>query len=188
MPAIPFWSQSEDADAWNTLVINDEALPGIATVDVEKARDIEVKKTKGDDGVNLEDNGRTPADVSITLTIWTVEQWTAWQRIRPKIDPHGAGGIRSPLNASHPELADSGIDFIYIKSISSSAPSNRSGKVIRLSAQQWFPKPKPAKTTQKPKTAETPFRFDIEPLPGQYRIDLASEPADSGLSQETLFG
>lgn len=152
MAAQPFWVTDDQSDlAWDFCWLGEDLLPGIASLSVETAREIDVQRQKGSNGANLSDDGYEPATVSITLQIYTADQWATWQKVRPKIDPRNAGGLKRPLQIVHPETADAGVENVYVRRISTSNPSARSGKTISIDCIEWFPAPKPAKKSTTPK-------------------------------------
>lgn len=157
MGSIPFWGGSGDssgdsAQEWNTIFLGEDVLPGSAQfTSVRKARGIDVQKSKGTDGATLKDEGFEPGRVSIEVTLWEPGHWDEWQRIRPKIDPQKAGGLRTPLDISAPETDEAGITQVYVQEIEQ-APPRGGKKVYRLDCIQWFPEPKAAKTSTTPKS------------------------------------
>jgi len=153
--AMPFWADSEaESSAWNTVILGKDFLPGICEVEASKGRDLDIKKAKGQDGYTMTDNGATAGKVTITMTLVTKDDWIVWQQIRPRIDPNRPGATRAPLEMSHPETQDRGIQNIVVSSIKGSAPTARAGKVIVIECEEWFAKPKKAKTKSKPDKAD----------------------------------
>jgi len=154
MAGVPFWADgSLDAQAWNFCWLGEDFLPGLVEVEVDKGRAVDKQKSKGSDGPTLKDEGYEGAVVTITLTIWTAEQWDAWQSVRPKIDPQRAGGLRTPLAIDHPETQDAGVATVYVRRIRSGAPRG-SKKTYTLDCLEWFAAPKETKTEKKPKTKD----------------------------------
>jgi hypothetical protein len=151
----------------------------------------------GSDGVVLTDNGSQAAEGEIALTIWTAEQWDDWQRIKPKLDPQKAGGIRSPLTIVHPEAASAGVDTIVLKQMQESHPRKGGSKVIQMEVLQWFPAPKPARVRKEPdqevRKAQDPGNVFLTPGEGLEGLrnpdgsvmDLGA-PGGSGLSQREM--
>ena len=152
MGAQPFWvDEGGDEQAWDFCWLGEDLLPGLVEVEAGKSRDVDVQKNKGTDGAALSDDGYVPAAVTITLRMWTREQWAAWQDVYPKIDPQRPGGLRQPLSIVHPEPNHRGIDTIYVTSISGSSPRRGGVKTETIECLQWFPAPKPVKKSTKPK-------------------------------------
>lgn len=78
-----FWDDSPDL--WDTVVLGDEALPGLARVTGAHGRKLDVKSAPGTNGARIVDKGYQPAKVEITLKLWTKEQLDAWFRIAPTL-------------------------------------------------------------------------------------------------------
>ncbi len=155
MAAAPFWmDDTAEGAAWNFCWLGDDLLPGRSVVSAEgPTHDIDVQKSKGSDGANLEDNGFKPGSCTVELTIFTSEQWDAWLQVLPHIDPQKPGALTRPLQITHPEPNLLGIQSVTVQKISGSPPSGGK-KVYRIQCIQWFPAVKPSKTDKKPKTKD----------------------------------
>lgn len=105
-----FW---EDAPAlWDTVLLGDEDLPGLARVTGSHGRKLDVKSPPGRNGATITDKGYQPAKVEITLKLWTKEQLETWFRIAPTLtyrrEPprRVAGASQKQGDARALELAD----------------------------------------------------------------------------------
>lgn len=78
-----FWDDSPDL--WDTVVLGDEQLPGIARVRATHGRKLDAKSAAGSNGARIVDKGYEAAKVEITLKIWTKEQLETWFRIAPTL-------------------------------------------------------------------------------------------------------
>ena len=116
MAELPFWFEVDDT-SWDTVTLGSDTFPGVATVDGAVERKIDVKKSKGNDGATLKDNGYVPAPVTITLTIHTREQWIQLQALIPKIHPRRKGGPRDPVEIIYPSVNLLQVTQIYINKI-----------------------------------------------------------------------
>ena len=137
--------ENQDTDDWDTLVMGSAIWPGVPVVDVECERDLDVKVTSGSDGATLTDKGYKPAQVTITLTIASREEWLDLLAKLPTIHPRRKGGTREPVAIEHPATLSVGVTQIYIQKIT--APKvDRKTKLITIvfHAIEWLPKPKPA--------------------------------------------
>lgn len=141
--SIPFWL--DDPKAWSSCQLGPDTLPGIVTVTPDKARDVDVKKTKGKDGASQTDNGTTPGKVTIELWLGTRAHWQAWLAIRPRIDPLRPGSTRTPIEIHHPATDEAGIRNVYVTKITASPPSAKAGRKIRIECNEWFPETKKTK-------------------------------------------
>lgn len=196
MAAIPFWA--DFAEAWDYCRLGEDILPGICEVSFENPRDVDKKKSKGKDGRTLTDNGSEGASGEIRVTIWTADQWDEWQTIRPKIDPRKAGALKYPISIVHPMAADAGVDVIYVKNIKAQQPKRGGTYVAVISVEQWFPAPKPTKTSNTPdekarryQGSPAPIPLDaVEGLPGLRNpdgtvMDLGEDPTDQSEAATT---
>lgn len=157
MTSIPYWG--DDEKAWNSVPLGDVVVPGICSVVADKGRNVEIKKTKGQDGHTMTDNGTTVGKVTITTTIVNREQWQLWQAVRERIDPVKQGGARTPLEIQHPEAQDRGIQNVYVKHIKGAPPTARGAKTFVIECEEWFPQPKPTKaTTSKAKSVNVNYQ------------------------------
>lgn len=148
----PGWDTGrQEALAWEFCWLGDDLLPGVVEVTSDKGRDIHKAKPKGTDGCYLEDEGYEGGKVTIRLTMTTEEQWQAYQRILPKIDPEQLGGLKRPVSILHPEPNAKGIKTVYVVRINGGAPSSKSGKVEVLECEQFFPVVKKTKKSKNPK-------------------------------------
>lgn len=152
---------------WDILWIGGELMPGLAAVDCDVARKIDVQVVKGSDGATMTDEGYEPQPIQIALKLWLKAHWIEWQRVLPIIHPRQVGGLRRPLEILHPSTESLGIETIYVRKISSPRGTGaKEPRIITLEALQWFPAPKAAKTSKKPKLgAVDPNDFDV-PSPG----------------------
>ncbi len=157
---IPWWH--DRTFLWETLILGGEVIPGLAAVDTEVERKLDIQPIKGGDGATIADEGYVPAPVQIAIKLWLAEQWRVWQFVLPVIHPRQQGGVRSPLEIQHPATDALGIETIYIRKISSPRGEGGGVRIITIDAVQWFPAPKAAKTSKKPKVgAVDPKDFDI---------------------------
>lgn len=159
--AQPNWIESPEL--WNTVILGPAILPGVCVVTSEKGRDVDFKKSPGQDGGTDTDKGSTAGEVTIVCT-FAARQWEEWVAILPHIDPNRPGATTSPLDIRHPEPNSRGIRSVRVLSISGNAPTARGGKSYTIKCREWFPAPKPVKTA--PKKPVTPM--DLRNQPTRY--------------------
>jgi len=129
-------------------------------VGLELGQEVDVKKAKGTDGAVLEDNGISPAKFNIELRL-SEALWPAFQEVLPKVDHRRPGGPRSPLEIVHPLTASLGIRQIVVRKVRPSMPTARGGMRWVFECLQWFPEPKPKRTSSTPQPAtSTAMSFD----------------------------
>ena len=146
---LPYWDQRDWQDAWDILVLGEDEWPGVWEISgAGVSRKIDIKKQAGTDGSTMTDEGYQPAQLTITGTIWTKDQWSELQRLIPKIHPRKPGGSRTPMEIYHPQSSLLGITQIYINKIGiPKKPSSGNGLLeLSMSAVEWVPSPKPVKT------------------------------------------
>jgi hypothetical protein len=148
--SISFWGDKNDDGAWNNLILGGCLWPGIATVTIEKSRDIDQAKSKGKDGITLTDNGFNAAKIDISIKLFEEWHWLAIQNVLPNFDPKITGGTKTPVDIIHPTTSLSGIKYIYIQKINIGNPEN-GVLTITIEAIEWFPATKATSTTKKPK-------------------------------------
>lgn len=151
--AQPFWASTDDtiegfgisagALAWDQPLLDGTPLPGLWSVSVRLARDIEKKKQKGKDSAAITDQGDSPAEIRIEGEIYTDAAWEAWQTdILPKIASKKAGNERAPMVIDHPMTASYGIVNIYVEECESKLDIDSDTMRINIKAIEWTPRPK----------------------------------------------
>lgn len=151
----PGWTGAGGAadSAWDRVQFGSYVVPGLASVTgLTIGQDVDVKKAKGKDGATLEDNGLEPAKFNVEIQL-NEELWPAFQEVLPNIDPRRPGATRTPIEIVHPATALVNVREIVIRKINIGRPTARSGLKVVFECLQWFPAPKPKKTTNKPKDA-----------------------------------
>lgn len=151
-------SWERDPTPWHTVVLGGETLPGIWTAQMTNgiARQIEVKKPRGNDGQEITDQGMVGPEVVLEGSLLS-EEWDAWVALVPKINPRKPGGIKSPQSVVHPLLNAHGIDKIYVHTLRPFNPDPRDNFMrIELHAVQWFPQPKKTNSKKKVDGANKP--------------------------------
>lgn len=173
--SLPWWD--DDSLLWDIAIIGGEVVPATAVaVQVTVERAVDVQSVKGSDGATIADNGYTPAPVQIACNLTTDDGGSLWRDFQSwvrKVHPRTKGGLRQPQDIIHPAANLLGVNTIYIRKIS--APVVSGGvATVAIEAIEWFPAPKKAKTSKKPKNNFDPADYDV---PG---------PADDG-SPDLLF-
>jgi len=140
----PFWDGTGGVGdkAWNTVWLGGVSLPGNCTVDCEKKRSIEKKKTKGTDGTTVTDQGDELVEVKIRVEVHKPDQWREWQAVLGQIWPKKAGGDRQPLEIIHPLPNFLGIKDVYIERLKPNPPENQV-MIIEIDCTEYAPNPKP---------------------------------------------
>lgn len=146
--SLAYWA--DNTLLWDTLILGGEVWPGVPTIETTLGRAVDEQRVKGSDGAFLVDQGYDPAKIKITIRMWLEEQWREYQRLLPSVHPRTKGGVRSPVQIAHPEPNSKGVTQIYITGIGPLLIDRGLGTAT-LDAIEWFPAPKPAKTSTKSK-------------------------------------
>jgi len=134
-------------DLWDTLTLAGVGFLGTAEVSGDPIGvDLDVAKPSGRDGGTIRDKGVKLAKVRFTLSMWDAETWASWDAILPVIDPRRIVGRRTPVDVSHPALAQRSIGRVYVESIG--LPKVKDGSVeIVVNAVEFRP-PSPRTTSR----------------------------------------
>lgn len=140
----PFWDGSGGIQdqAWTAVWLGGVYLPGICTVNCERKRSIEKKKTKGTDGTTVTDQGDELVEIKIRVEVYNRDQWREWQAVIGQIWPKKAGGDRQPLEIMHPLPNFLGIKDVYIERLKPNPPENQV-MIIEIDCTEYAPNPKP---------------------------------------------
>lgn len=168
---ISFWDGPANDLLWDTLILGGVVWPGIASVEIDKSREIDKAKQKGKDGITLTDNGFNASAIKITLRLHLADQWADLQNILPNFDPKVTGSPKTPCDIIHPTTQLSGIKYVYIEKVHLENPSN-GVLTLTMEACEWFPETKATKSTKKPKGLDGTdsdggdlVGFDVSPNP-----------------------
>jgi hypothetical protein len=165
---IPAWGgpgvSDQDASAWWTAQIGEFVLPGICTCEgFDRAQELDEKKSKGNDGATLEDNGRPLAKGVIHQEI-TAADWPLAHKIMQSLDPQQKGAVRQPQALIHPHPNALGVTQIRVRKVSITPPTAVAGMVINYDCIEWTPQPKPAKAKKTVNEGSgTSIRFEDGP-------------------------
>ena len=151
---IPFWADAPII--YDTCQLGGDILPGLVQVTGANGRKLDVKQSKGVDGATITDNGSEPEEINLVLTMWTRDQWKAFQAIVPKINPSNVKGKMVPKDIVHPVLNLFSIRRVYITKIVLPQPSRLKGAMeVTISCKGWRPEPKnPVSKTSTAKKSE----------------------------------
>jgi hypothetical protein len=106
-----FWNQDfpdprEPAGAWDRLLINDFLCPGVATVEAEPHRRVDRKLPKQSNHEKVTVTGYTPSDITITIKVWTAEQFRILQEhFLDRIWAGPSKGTNPAVTVVHHQLA-----------------------------------------------------------------------------------
>lgn len=136
------YADIEQRDPWSVAYLAGNRLPGRATVEGSTQRKIDVKNGPGLDGATMTHQGYEPAEVTITLLMWTEQQWADFERIIPQLQPKPGKPPAFPMGLEHPAAAVMGITRVYVEKVSlpkeGSVPGSRE---VQISCKQWVKAP-----------------------------------------------
>jgi hypothetical protein len=150
----------DDPKAWNGVTLGETTLPGIWVVSVEKSRDVDFKKSPGNDGGTDTDKGQNPATVRLTGRVLR-KDWPLWQQALPQIEPNRPGAFAAPLEIRNAEANSRGVTAVRVLKISSESPTARGAKTYTIECREWFAAPKKSKS--KPKQNATLTDTTVKP-------------------------
>lgn len=166
MARVPFWADdSLEAHAWDFCWLGENNLPGICSVEVDGGRDVDAQKSKGTNGPTIKDEGTEGAKVSISVKMWKAEQHEQWGITLAAIDPLRNNAVQTPFEIHHPATDERQIKYVYVTNVSASQPAPGGVRTVQIECRQWFPQPKPTKTSNKPKTKAPSETFDPNTIP-----------------------
>ena len=154
---------------WDTAYLAGKQLPGVVAVKGKTSRKIDIKNSPGSDGATITALGYEPAEIDITLRMWTPAQYIAWQAMLPDIQPKMGKPPASPLDLAHPGANSYGIKAVIIKNVSIPDIDDKQIATVTISCIQWLTAKKVGTQTAKTsKGPDTPLVSNIPPptLPG----------------------
>lgn len=148
---VPYW---EDAPhLWDQVTIAGITLPGLARTSGQVGRKLDKKKTKGQDGATVTDDGADLPEVEITIQMWNRDHWSAYQRLIPLLDLNAPRGQKGPVDVEHPALALHEIRSLAVETMTLPTPGRvKQAYEVRFKGVGWRPPP-PQPTGSKSTTA-----------------------------------
>lgn len=156
--SVPFWdvppTTLDPAEGltspWDTVFFGGQKFPGLARVKSKKQKRIDVKKKKGDSSATMTFVGYGPAEIDVSLSIWTQGQFDSLQALMPIILPKPArpGVVTnfSPIDIVYPSLVLMNIRSIIIVSVDALEPSTPKGIwAMKITCLEYY---QPTKTDQ----------------------------------------
>lgn len=150
--AIGFHGPLYASGAYARCTLGGEPLPGNVEVSITKARAVDKKKAPGNDYARTTIHGIEPAEVTITLTLWTPEQVDRLNEVWPKLFP--PGGKSKPdkaLDIVHPAAKLHDIKSVVVVSGSGPNPASPArARAFVIKAIEWRPASKKKSATVTP--------------------------------------
>lgn len=198
---VPFWDRYDEGnegpdyseEPWDLLVLQGMKVPGISKVRCVPKMKLDVQKPNGLDGSQVIARGHLPADVQITITIWTRAQWEIMQGIldaiwrkpgkdsrRSRTDASATVSKEGAISASHPALALYGVSSIILEQPESPEEGANGERVIKMKALQFTPKTA-RKATRKIEAAPSDLHTKFQPgQPAKNGVPAKPSTTDGG--------
>jgi hypothetical protein len=144
----------DELSPWEMIVLNGIRAPGLARLEGGKHIPYDRKAALGQLVGAASFFVFDPVSFSLTLTIWTPEQWTELQELLPQImPPPGPNPNPRAVRAEHPALALLGVDTIYFEGAEMPRfrpPPNQQICDLVFQCYEWRPPvPQPSQRTSK---------------------------------------
>lgn len=146
-------------NAWDVCTLGSNRLPGLAKLRIRKGRKLDKKRPPGAHFATVTDQGYNPAELELTLIIWTPLQWDTFQDMMPVLEPPATKGYAAPtFDIVHPAAAVRSVKAIVIEDIEGPFDSSvvKGAMEFRFKMIQFFPPPKNLNATNTPKNAIAP--------------------------------
>jgi len=152
---------------WDTAWLAGKQLPGVVSVKGKTSRKIDIKNSPGSDGATITALGYEPAEMDITLRMWTPAQFVAWQAMLPDIQPKMGKPPAAPLDLAHPGANSYGIKAVIIKNVSIPDVDDKQIATVTITCIQWLTAKKvgtqTAKTAKGPDLTQVPLVAPVQP-------------------------
>ncbi len=112
----PFWA--DDPDLWDVCTLGGKDLPGLSKVTCNGiGRKLSNTSPKGTDGVRTRDSGLAFGEGSITVVLWTADQFATWLDLLDTLNPRARLSDRGPIEIQHPIVNMLGITKVYLGTV-----------------------------------------------------------------------
>jgi hypothetical protein len=135
-------SWRDDPYGWTTLEIGTHKFPGVARLTGTLKRDLDVQKSKGNDGATIKDNGYDPTPMAVELE-YLPKQHADMMRIFADLNPRGQKE-RTAYSIQFAPANDVGIHTVYVESLDIPTVDRGIGKT-RVQLLEWVAEPKKTK-------------------------------------------
>lgn len=171
------WHQDVEGK-WDIVTLGGERFTGAVTFSGSASRKLEMKGRRGFDGRVISDAGYQNADVDISISVATKDDFDRLQKLLGAIHPRKKGGTKKPITIGHPAPNLLGIFQVYVHTVG--IPSVSNGILtLGLKATEWIAVPKKKVTKPTPKGAETELDDGVSIC----AVDPSPKQAQSGTSE-----
>lgn len=131
---------SEIPFAWDTLRVMGSKFPGLARVSGGRQYKLDKKGSGGADGATLTGFGHEPADVKISVRIWTPEHFEALPAALALLMPRPTKGRPGAVDVYHPALQLLSIKSLYFTKVGvPEETGTRRVYEVRLEGTEYLP-------------------------------------------------
>lgn len=158
----PFWG--DYPGLWDQVQLAGIILPGLARLSGDLEHRVDRRRIPGQDGERITHLGCKPAEIEITLRMWTEEHLNAFSSLAPVLRPQPKAAAPDPVDIVHPATHLYGIKAIQVLRISLPVPVG-DGDVyeVKIRGVEFVPLRKGAKSKVKTPTSST----DIATIPNE---------------------
>lgn len=200
--SIPFWDVpaasldlgSAGMSPWDTVLIGGTALPGRCSVRTKKHKRIDIKKSKGSSPPTMTLLGYNPAEVEITVGIWTPDQFRFLSNMMLSLlpKPRTKSSVATSADAVdiyHPSLVLLDIRSVIIEGIEALEQSTPKGLwTTKVRCLEWAP----ATTSNETSTPQGSQTFTVAHVITNHNNRLATTPdpanTDTGINRPLRSG
>lgn len=158
LSTVPYWDvppgslepSGLNLHPWDTIFFGGQRFPGIARVKSKKHKRVDVKKKKGESAATMTFVGYGPAEIDVTLLIWTQTHLNDLQQLMPMLLPKpvrpGVATNFSPIDVSFPSLVLMNIRSLIVVAVDALEPASPRGAYsMKISCLEYY---QPAKSDQ----------------------------------------
>ena len=131
---------SENADDWDTVVIDGEPWPGIAKVRVTRSVKVDRKPRKGSTGETQTFNGVNNAEIEISVSVYSSEDYARIQNdLLPSIEPNPETEELVAHDIGHPVCEFRKVSAFTVLGVEGPKPGSDGAWVITIKAVEHRP-------------------------------------------------
>lgn len=138
MGKVPFWAPQDgqynrkavDESLWSKVKVAGIMLPGICVLTGEMGNKVDTVPVPGSDGDTMTHLGYDPAQVEVTIQLWTKDQLALYIKlVKEHLRPRQLGASKEPrpVTVEHPALEIFSIRALYLMRITLPSPSGEPG-------------------------------------------------------------
>ena len=163
---------------------------GVVSITPSATLDVDTQKPDGEDGAIITQVRFAPISADVTLQMWRDEQIEQFEAVVSQLGP---SRDRQPqlLTPVHPFFDLFNVAQVYITKIAPSAPSSKSGYIVSLTLEEWFPpekKKKAAPQSNSSSSSAATLKLDVNDILANYSPSAGELPAPVIAGENRLGG